>query len=216
VANFDPTPPGHETQHENLPYMHRCCKAVRSIIYRITKNREDTEDALQDTALKAFTHLKGFEGRSTFASWMLSIASNSALMLLRRRRRRPVTSIEEVSGVIGNYRAWEPQDYAESPEAYYVRRRSEELLRKSIQRLPRIYREAVKLQHAEECSVGRVAERLGISEAAAKARLRRGRGMLQQRLSSGGLDSAVEPRGASSSRTNSEAASTMLAPSDLR
>jgi RNA polymerase sigma-70 factor (ECF subfamily) len=54
--------------------------------YRVTRNWEDAEDALQDSFLKAYLHLNKFENRSTFASWLTRIAINSALMILRKKR----------------------------------------------------------------------------------------------------------------------------------
>ena len=179
-------------------------KKVLPRIYRITKNREDAEDALQDAALKAFVHLRSFEGRSSFASWFTRIAINSALMVLRRKQTGSKVSIEQLSGQSENHRAWEPQDHTDSPEACYARRESEELLRKAIQRLPYIFREAVEFQRSEACSTGQVAAELGISESAAKSRLMRGRRVLRHRLS-GARRRTVSPlvlgRQASSSRT---------------
>ena len=54
--------------------------------YRITRNRQDAEDALQESLLRAFCHLNNFEGRSSFSTWLTRIAINSALMILRKRR----------------------------------------------------------------------------------------------------------------------------------
>jgi RNA polymerase sigma-70 factor (ECF subfamily) len=179
-------------------------------IYRITRNREDAEDALQDAALKAFVHLRSFEGRSSFASWFTRIAINSALMVLRRKRPGSKVSIEQLCEQSENHGAWEPQDHTDSPEDYYARRESEELLRKAIQRLPFIFREAMVFQQSEECSIEQVATELGISESAAKSRLMRGRKVLERRLS-GTRPKTVSPpasgRRASSSRTNSKAVS---------
>ena len=50
-------------------------------IYRITKNWQDAEDVLQDSLLKAFSHLKDFQGKSSFSTWLTRIAINSALMI---------------------------------------------------------------------------------------------------------------------------------------
>lgn len=55
-------------------------------IMRITKNKEDAEDVLQDTFMCAFLSLRSFERRSSFYSWLTRIGINSALMLLRKRR----------------------------------------------------------------------------------------------------------------------------------
>ena len=62
-------------------------KKLFRTVHRITRNREDAEDAVQDSLLSAFLTLKSFDGRSTFSTWLTRIGINSALMLLRRRRR---------------------------------------------------------------------------------------------------------------------------------
>src|ERR1700733_10328562 len=71
-------------------YSRRLYRRIQSI----TKNHEDSEDALQDTFLRAYLALDSFEGRSQFASWLTRIAINSALMVLRRRRTRAEVSYE--------------------------------------------------------------------------------------------------------------------------
>jgi RNA polymerase sigma-70 factor (ECF subfamily) len=50
--------------------------------YRITQNWQDAEDVVQDSFMKAFTHLHTFQSRSSFSTWLTRIAINSALMLL--------------------------------------------------------------------------------------------------------------------------------------
>ena len=159
----------------------RHSRKVLPIIHRITKNREDAEDALQDAVLRAFVHMKGFEGRSNFTSWLTRIAINSALMVLRKRRGAEI-SIEQICNDSGNPQAWEPSDHSDTPEACYARRESEELLRNAIQRLPCIFREAVELRHVGDYSTSQVAEELGISVSAAKSRLMRARRTMRRRL----------------------------------
>jgi RNA polymerase sigma-70 factor (ECF subfamily) len=168
----------------------RHSRKVLSRIYRITKNLEDAEDAFQDAVLRAFAHLKGFEGRSNFSSWLTRIAINSALMVLRKRRGRAEISIEQTCDS-DSPRAWEPPDHSETPEACYARRENEELLRNAVQRLPCIFRDVVELQHSRKYSSRQVAEELGISVSAAKSRLMRARRTMRQRLS------GTRPRNAS-------------------
>ena len=60
----------------------------------ITGNMQDAEDAMQDTFLKAFVHLKQFDGRSKFYTWLTRVAINSSIMFLRKRRTRRETSFE--------------------------------------------------------------------------------------------------------------------------
>lgn len=158
-------------------------------IYRITKNREDAEDVLQEAALRAFLHMKGFEGRASFSSWLTRIAINSALMVLRKRRVFEV-SIEQMSDDEESSRPWEPSDNAETPEARYARCEREELLINSIQRLPYAFREVIDLQRSDECSTTQIAEELGISLSATKSRLMRARKTLR-RLSKAQIHAGV-------------------------
>ena len=59
---------------------------IFSLAQRMTRNREDAEDVVQQSFQKAFIHLKKFEGESLFSTWLTRIAINEALMLLRRKR----------------------------------------------------------------------------------------------------------------------------------
>ena len=152
----------------------RHSKKILPRIHRITKNREDAEDVLQDSLLKAYVHIGKFEGRSSFSSWLTRIAINTALMLLRKKRGVEIP-IEEASEDFLSWRAWEPRDQSETPETSYARREREELLRNAILRLPTTFRETVELRHSHEYSTKEIAAALGISVAAAKSRLLRAR-----------------------------------------
>src|SRR6202795_5374593 len=73
----------------------RHMKQVSCVTRRITRNREDAEDAAQECFLSAFVHLKDFDGRSQFATWLTRIAINAALMKLRKNRRAREVPIDE-------------------------------------------------------------------------------------------------------------------------
>ena len=61
----------------------------------ITQNREDAEDVLQESFLKAYEHLDQFQGNSKFYTWIVRIAVNQALMKLRRRKTDKSVSLDE-------------------------------------------------------------------------------------------------------------------------
>src|SRR6476469_9080371 len=61
----------------------------------ITQNREDAEDVLQETFMKAYEHLPEFHGDSKFYTWIVRIAVNEALMKLRRRKTDKSVSLDE-------------------------------------------------------------------------------------------------------------------------
>lgn len=152
---------------------------VMRTLYRITRNWEDSEDALQESLLKAFRHLNGFENRCSFSSWLTRIAINSALMTLRKRRACKEVSIDSTDDDCTIVEKLEPQDLSEDPECRYARCEREELLKRAMLRLRPGLRDVVQLRQAEECSLKELAECLGISLSAAKSRLLRARIALQ-------------------------------------
>ena len=72
-------------------------RKIFSMAHRVTRNREDAEDVVQQSFHKAFIHLKRFEGKSLFHTWLARIAINEALMLLRRNRGLQEVPIKESS-----------------------------------------------------------------------------------------------------------------------
>src|ERR1700678_1625945 len=150
--------------------------------FRITRNQQDAEDALQDSLLKAFSHLNNFEERSSFSTWLTRIAINSALMILRKRRNCFECSLDGTDDPNSNSERWEIRSLAEDPESSYVRREREALLREAIRRLPPRCREVVELWQAKEYSAREIAQALGISVPAVKSRVSRARLTLQAEL----------------------------------
>ncbi|HEY2469996.1 MAG TPA: sigma-70 family RNA polymerase sigma factor [Terracidiphilus sp.] len=169
-------------------------RAILRTTYRITRNREDAEDALQDSFLKVFTHLNSFEGRSSFSSWVTRIAINQSLMILRRRRTKNDQSIDAGDDYGGSADKWEMRDVREDPEHLYARHERSELLRGAIRRLRPCLRTALELQRAQEYSIREIADALGISTAAAKSRLFHGRLSLRTLLHRNNLRSCHSER----------------------
>jgi RNA polymerase sigma-70 factor, ECF subfamily len=147
--------------------------------YRIVKNWQDAEDVLQDSFMKAFIHLKDFEERASFSSWLTRIAINTALMLLRKKRFHIEISTGSNDDDCEIRDRWELRDRAESPENHCARREREELLKGAIQGLPPILRDVVQLSHGEDRSMEEIAQFLRISVPAAKSRLARARTALR-------------------------------------
>jgi RNA polymerase sigma-70 factor (ECF subfamily) len=131
--------------------------------YRITGNREDAEDAIQDAWMKAYLHLSTFDGRAQFTTWLTRVAINSSLMILRRKRARPETSMDIGDG---NTSQWEIADQTKSVEELYTGLERVERLKRAICRLQPTLRDVVEIHQSEDRSVKEVAELVGISVAA--------------------------------------------------
>src|SRR5690348_11440483 len=98
----------------------------------ITQNREDAEDVLQETFLKAYEHLDQFQGNSKFYTWIVRIAVNQALMKLRRRKADKSVSLDEdidtgEDTVTREIAAWD-----EDPEQRFTREELGEILSSSV------------------------------------------------------------------------------------
>jgi RNA polymerase sigma-70 factor, ECF subfamily len=153
--------------------------------YRIVKNWQDAEDVLQESLMRAFLHLKDFEERSSFSSWLTRIAINFSLMGLRKKRGQVEISMEFINDDHEVAYRWEPRDPAESPESHCSRRETEALLEIAIRQLPPILRQVVQLSLIDGRSGEELAQTLGISVPAAKSRLSRARNALRVKLASG-------------------------------
>src|ERR1700678_1192556 len=150
-------------------------------VFRITGNKADAEDTLQEALLKAYIQIRGFEGRSAFSSWLTRIAINSALMLLRKKRSQPVYSFESGSDV-DDFNLSEPVETSRSPEESCIQNALEDELDHAIRYLSPTLRAVVLIRYREDASVSEIGKILGISEPAVKSRLLRARSNLRRRL----------------------------------
>jgi RNA polymerase sigma-70 factor (ECF subfamily) len=148
-------------------------------VHRITRNREDAEDAVQDSLFRAFLHLKSFDGRSTFSTWLTRIGINSALMLLRKKRSWREIYIDDSVDPGGNWSFRDVPDSSPNPESFCLQREREEALRRAISDLRPRTRAVIELGQLQERSMKQTARVIGISTAAAKGRLFHARRMLR-------------------------------------
>ncbi|MBV9082827.1 MAG: sigma-70 family RNA polymerase sigma factor, partial [Acidobacteriaceae bacterium] len=135
-------------------------RRIFRIAKQITQNDDDAEDVLQETFLKAYSHLDEFQGNSKFYTWLVRIAVNEALMRLRKRRSDKAVPLDEPvdtgeDEVVREIAVWE-----ENPEDRYSREELGEILDEAIQSLKPIYRTVFILRDIEELSIEETAEAL--------------------------------------------------------
>jgi RNA polymerase sigma-70 factor (ECF subfamily) len=155
---------------------------IFSMAQRITRNREDAEDVVQQSFQKAFIHLKKFEGRSLFYSWLTRIAINEALMLLRRKRGSHEVPIEESSTKTESALPLDFLDSAPNPEDSCLDREQKQILSAALNKLRPGIRKAIELRELGELSTGETALVMGLSVAAVKGRVFHGRRKLRETL----------------------------------
>jgi len=146
-------------------------KQVSCVTRRITRNREDAEDAAQECFLNAFVHLKDFDGRSQFATWLTRIAINAALMKFRKNRGAREVPIDQPNPSSKPVAQREFRCDAPDPEESCSLRERKRILKSAISGLRPRARNVVELIHLQEHSIRETAQILGISTGTAKARM---------------------------------------------
>ncbi len=148
----------------------------------VTQNREDAEDVLQETFMKAYEHLDQFKGDSKFYTWIVRIAVNQALMKLRRRKTDKSVSLDETIDTGEDTLVREIAAWDEDPEQRFSREELGEILDTAIQSLEPPYRSVFVLRDIDELSTEETAEALNLSVPAVKSRLLRARLQLREKL----------------------------------
>jgi RNA polymerase sigma-70 factor (ECF subfamily) len=148
----------------------------------ITQNREDAEDVLQETFLKAYEHLDQFQGNSKFYTWVVRIAVNQSLMKLRRRKTDRSVSLDETIDTGEDTIVREIAAWGEDPEERFSREELGEILDSAVKGLETPYRSVFVLRDIEELSTEETASALGLSIPAVKSRLLRARLQLREKL----------------------------------
>jgi RNA polymerase sigma-70 factor, ECF subfamily len=161
------------------------CERHRLRVYRTTfrvlRQRQDAEDAVQRCFQRAFTNQTKFRGDATFATWMTRIAINEALMLLRQRRANtPLSeaSYEDAESPLVLNLA----DEAPSPEQIVVTNELRAAVTQAVSRLQKNQRTVVVLRELQGLTNEETARRLGLTVTCVKARLFHARRWLRRRL----------------------------------
>jgi RNA polymerase sigma-70 factor, ECF subfamily len=149
-----------------------------SVAFRITRNREDAQDVVQQSFCKAFVHLDSFQEKSSFSTWLTRIVINEGLMCLRRNRSRKEISLDDGKSEPEELFPVEIVDRGKNPAEIYEQRENEHILCEAMNQLNAEFRTAVRLQ-LEERTVRETAESLGLGIGTLKARLFRGRQKLR-------------------------------------
>jgi len=147
----------------------------------ITQNDADAEEVMQDAFLKAYEHLKDFQGNSRFYTWLVRITINQALMKLRKRRPNHV-SLDEPIESEDDLLPREVEDWRPTPERQYSQDELARILNEAIEELHTPLRVVFQLRDVEKMSTEETAKLLSLSIPAVKSRLLRARLQMRQKL----------------------------------
>lgn len=141
-----------------------------SLAYRFYGNREDAEDALQETFVQLYRNIRHFHGESKFTTWLYRVTLNTCISLKRKRKPRETsTDFRE--------EAMHPAQEADTPDALLI-----DFLEREISLLPDLQRSVFLLYATEGLTHPEIADALDIRIGTSKSYYHRARGVLKKRL----------------------------------
>lgn len=141
------------------------------LIYNMTSNHEDTNDLLQDVFAKAYKSIRGFKGKSSFYTWIHSIAVNMTLNFLKKRGRRFHMSLDDVDSSIQNDKEFIEQTATSTPVREVDLTELQRRLNEAMQKLSDEHRAVVTMFHIQGMPHAEISKILNVSEGTVRSRL---------------------------------------------
>ena len=170
---------GDQAAYEVLLKRYR--NGIHNMVYQMIKNREEAEDLVQETFIKAFNSLDSYNDDYAFSTWLYKIAFNHCIDAIRKKKLKTLPLDKPIQLHNGEIRH-EIRDESRSPEGAFLFAEKKTRIQKSIDSLPERYRTAIILRHREERSYEEISEILNIPLGTVKARIFRAREMLKKKL----------------------------------
>jgi RNA polymerase sigma-70 factor (ECF subfamily) len=152
------------------------------LVRHYTRSAVEIEDIVQDTFLKAFTRLQGFQQQSSFYTWLCRIAINTALDFHKRQGRNPVQAVEDLELSQAAEHPRQSGSSIQAPDARMEREEIQRITQTVLDELPEIFRTVLVLREFEEMAYQDMADVLGISIGTVESRLFRARARFKDKL----------------------------------
>jgi RNA polymerase sigma-70 factor (ECF subfamily) len=162
--------------------MERHNRRLYRIARSILRNDSEAEDAVQEAYVNAFTHLAGFRGDSSLATWLARITMNEALGRLRRERLAVDVETFEAQRTEAQIIKFPQRATSDDPERTMAQREILHLVERATDNLPEIFRIVFMTRVIEGMSVEETADLLGLQPETVKTRLHRARRLVREEL----------------------------------
>lgn len=170
---------GEETAYGELVEKYR--NALYHHIRRITRERAEVEDLVQETFIKAFSALESYSTQFAFSTWLYKIATNHAIDFLRKKKLR-TQSIDKPIQTKEGEMEMELPDTTYRPDRHIVEDQRRSLIQEAIDALPPKYYKVIVLRHQHEKSYEEIAQELDLPLGTVKAHIFRARELLNKFL----------------------------------
>lgn len=141
------------------------------MVYHMTSNKDDTHDLLQDIFAKAYRSVKRFRGKSTFYTWIYSIATNMTLNYIKKRKRRAAWSLDDLDSGIQNDEAMVDISHGANPRHQCGVNELQKKLNEAMQALSVEHRAVVTMFDIQGVPHAEISKILRVSEGTVRSRL---------------------------------------------
>ncbi len=152
-----------------------------NLLYRMVKNKMETEDLVQEAFIKAFKSLASFNDDYAFSTWLYKIAINNCIDHFRKKKLKTFPIDKPIESKDGSIKREFP-DVSYQPDQYLLSKEKDKLINEAIQNLPEKYRTAIVLRHNDDKSYEEISQIMAIPLGTVKARIFRAREMLKKQL----------------------------------
>lgn len=150
-------------------------------ILKMVKDREQVEDLVQETFVKAFDNLNTYSTNYAFSTWLYRIATNHTIDYLRKKKLKTLSIDSPVKTKDGEMEIQLPDESA-ATDREIIRKQRQKIVQEAIEDLPEKYRKVIQLRHMEEKSYQEIADILDSPLGTVKAHIFRARELLYKEL----------------------------------
>ncbi len=146
-------------------------RKLYGLVYHMTSNHDDANDLLQDVFAKAYRSIKRFQGRSSFYTWIYTIAVNMTLNFLKKRKRRAAMSLDHIDSGIQNDPAFIDYSHRANPRHQVGVNELQKKLNEALMKLSEDHRAVVTMFDIQGVPHAEISKILGVTEGTVRSRL---------------------------------------------
>ncbi len=156
-------------------------RALYFHILKMIKDREQVDDLVQETFVKAFDNLNTYSTNYAFSTWLYRIATNHTIDYLRKKKLQTLSIDEPVKTRDGEMQM-QLEDESAGTDRNIIRKQRQKVVQEAIEELPKKYRKVIEMRHMEEKSYQEIADVLDLPLGTVKAHIFRARELLYKAL----------------------------------
>jgi RNA polymerase sigma-70 factor (ECF subfamily) len=154
---------------------------IYHLAYRMLGNKQEAEDAVQETFLRVYLNLAKYDETQKFSTWIFRIGTNLCIDRLRKKKPNYSLDAELPDGEGGDWHSMLPSEDP-SPEDQIVLSETQQQIRQAIEMMPDKYKSVVVLRYLQDLSLQEIGDVLDMPVTTVKTRVHRGREFLRKQL----------------------------------